>query len=45
MYMDAFRTQDTPEKECLSLLFIAFIFVTGIAVCVIEKIRGNEADK
>ena len=40
MYMDAFRTKDTPEKECLSVLFLIVIVAAGLAATAIDKIRA-----
>lgn len=41
MSMEMFRTKDTPEKECLSALFLIVIIAAGLAVTVTEKVRGS----
>ncbi|MCX6782071.1 MAG: hypothetical protein NTW66_03070 [Candidatus Magasanikbacteria bacterium] len=39
--MYAFRTRDTLEKECISLIFLVFIISASIAISVVEIITGK----
>lgn len=40
--MYVFRTKDSPEKECISLLFLVFIVSVSIGIFVGEKVTGKK---
>jgi hypothetical protein len=41
VYMSMPRKKSTPKQECLSLLFLAVIFVAGFVAATIDLVRGG----